>query len=234
VSTIALDPLIAEAKRRARRRQLIALVMGVVSLGAVAAYVVARGGGRSSVFAPRVSIPAGATGAACGVRGVGARILSPEGRILYREPGKAPNGFPAIQCSGSAIWAVWNNGGEMSQEAYFGARSLDGGRTWHPAFAEPYFLRKAPNELGTRLGVWMLHGPRTAYFVSACTGCGGVKNALFVTKNGGRTFVRYDVPALTSYTVTGIRVNGDELILRAKRVTRGIEPARRTATVRVA
>src|SRR5437667_11605622 len=60
MSAIALDPLIAEAKRRARRRQLIVLAMGVVMLGAVAAYAIAHGG-RPSAVPPRVSIPAGAT-----------------------------------------------------------------------------------------------------------------------------------------------------------------------------
>jgi hypothetical protein len=225
---VGLDPLIAEAKRRARKRYLALIAMAAVAAGGVAVYSVAR---ESPPL--RFSVPPGATGAACGVRGVGARILSPQGKTLYREPGKAPNGFPAIRCSGSTIWAVWDNGGEMSQEAYFGARSLDGGGTWHAALAEPYFLRKAPHDLGSSLGVWTLHGPRTAYFVSACWACGGVTNALFVTKNAGRTFARREVPALTGYTVTGVRVKGDELILRAKRVARAIEPVRKTVRVRV-
>src|SRR5438132_1017996 len=47
MSSIALDPLFAEAKRRARSSDLIALAMGVVMLGAVAAYAIAYGG-RSS------------------------------------------------------------------------------------------------------------------------------------------------------------------------------------------
>ena len=146
---VPVDPLIAEAKRRARRRQLIALAMGVVVLGAVAAYAIAHGG-RLSAVTPRVSIPAGATGVGCGVRGVGVGIFSPDGRRLYREPGNYSHpsrGFPAIQCSGSTIWAVWFNGAGMMQEASFGARSLDGGQTWRASFSEPSFGRKAPNGL---------------------------------------------------------------------------------------
>ena len=235
MSAIALDPLIAEAKRRARRRHLIALAMGVLMLGAIAAYAIALGG-RSSAVTPRVSIPAGATGVGCGVRGVGTRILSADGRTLYREPGRYdhPNrGFPAIECSGSTIWAVWFNGAGMSHEAYLGARSLDGGGTWRAAFAEPYFGRNAPNALDSYLGVWALRGPRDAYFVGSCPACGGVTTALYVTSDGGGKFRKYDIPRLTGYTVTRMAVHGSKVRLWAKHFVRGVEPPRKTVTVRV-
>jgi hypothetical protein len=237
MSAIALDPLIAEAKRRARRRQLIALAIGVVSLGAVATYAAPRGGSWGDVTA-RVSIPAGATGVGCGVRGVGARILTPAGRTLYREPGEYdhPNrGFPTIQCSGSTVWAVWFNGVGMMRESYVGARSLDGGRTWRPVFAD--IGLKAPKPLDAYLGVWTLRGPRTAYFAGSCPACsdthGPVTNALYVTRNAGRSFREYALPSLTGYSVTRIAVHGAEVTLAAKWSVRGVTPARKRVTVTV-
>jgi len=236
MSAIALEPLIAEAKRRARRRHLIALAMGVVMLGAVAAYSIAHGGGSSAVT-PRVSIPAGATGVGCGVRGVGARILSPDGRTLYREPGSYNHlhrGFPTIQCSGSTVWAVWFNGAGAGQEAYLGARSLDGGRTWRAAFTgSPYFGEKAPHHLDSYLGVWALRGPEDAYFVGSCPACGGVTTALYVTSDAGGKFHKYDIPSLTGYAVARIAVHGVKVRLWATRFVRGVAPARKTVTVRV-
>jgi hypothetical protein len=231
VSAITLDPLIVEAKRRARRRHLVALAIAVGVAGAVAIYWSAR-----ESRPARVSIPAGATGAACGVRGVGARIFSPGGRLLYREPSSPMGGFPAIQCSGSTIWAVWLNGAGMMQQAYFGARSLDRGRTWRPVFTEREFQLKAPHQLDAYLGVWTLRGSN-AYFVGSCPACSNhgveVTNALFVTKNGGRTFERYNAPALTGYLVTGIRVRGADVILRGKQFIRSVVPPRKTVTIRV-
>jgi len=239
VSAIALDPLIAEAKRRARRRWLLAVAAIAVAGAAIAGYSISHGG-RPSAVTPRVSIPAGATGVGCGVRGVGVRILGTDGQTLYREPGyhTYPNrGFPAIQCSGSTIWATWFNGAGMMQEAYLGARSLDRGRTWKLIFTEGMYGPKAPHHLDSYLGVWTLRG-RNAYFVGSCPACSvrgiGVTNALFVTKNGGRTFARHDVPALTGYIVTGIRVRGDDVIFRAKRLLRNVGPPRKTVTIHTA
>jgi hypothetical protein len=236
LSAIALDPLIAEAKRRARRRYLIALAMTVGALGVVAGWSIAHGD-RPSSLTPRVSIPARATGVGCGVRGVGARILSPAGRTLYREPA-VPMGFPDIQCSSSAIWAVWLNGVGMSQQAYFGVRSLDRGRTWHPVLTDRYFGQKAPHELDSYLGVWTLRGLRRAYFVGSCPACsvGEAQGtvALYVTKNGGGTFHKYDLPTLTGYAVTRIAVHGVRVRLWAKRFALGVEPPRKTVTIHTA
>jgi hypothetical protein len=237
LSAIALDPLIAEAKRRARRRYLIALAMAVGALGVVAGWSIAHSD-RLSSLPPSVSIPVRATGVGCGVRGVGARILSPEGRTLYREPATPMMGFPAIQCSGSTIWAVWFNGVGMSQQAYFGARSSDSGRTWRPVFTENYFALKAPHALDSYFGVWTLRGPFRAYFVGSCPACSDATAqgtiALYVTSDGGRTFHKYDVPTLTGYTVTRIAVHGESVTLRAKRFARGVEPPRKTVTIHTA
>ena len=232
MGAVALDPLIAEAKRRARKRYLAGLAIALAAAGAVAAYSVAR-----ESRPARDSIPAGATGAACGVRGVGARILSPDGKTLYRSPAAPMSGFPAIQCSGSAVWAVWIGGAGMMQEEYFGARSLDGGRTWRPVFTEREFQLKAPHQLDSYFGVWILRGPN-AYFVGSCPACSdhgvGVTNALFVTRNGGETFARHDLPNLTGYTVTGIRVTGHQVILRAERFIRNVAPPRKTVSIHIA
>jgi hypothetical protein len=229
MSAIALDPLIAEAKRRARRRQWAFVAAALAAAGAVAVYSVPRGSAPA-----RTAIPAGATGAGCGVRGVGARILSTDGTTLFREPARPVGRFPAIKCSGSAIWAVWFNGVGTMHEAYFGARSLDGGGTWRAAFSgSVYTGEKAPNHLDSELGVWTLRGQRDAYFVGSCPACGGVTNALYVTMDGGGKFRKYDIPALTGYTATRITVHGAKITVWAKRFVRGVEPARKTVTVRV-
>jgi hypothetical protein len=238
MSAIAFDPLIAEAQRRAaRRRRFLLLALALVGVG-VAVYSIAQSRGPGTAATPRFSIPAGATGAACGVRGVGTRILDPAGRSLYSEPGPPSNrGFPSIQCSGSAIWAVWFNGAGAGSESYFGARSLDDGRTWRASFAQRAFGRKAPHAFGAYLGAWALHGSRDAYFVSSCWACSvsGVSNTneLFVTTDGGRTFSHRDLGSLTGYGVTGIRVRGSAVVLRAKRFIDNVSPPRKTVIVRV-
>ena len=238
MSAIALDPLIAEAQHRARRRRIALIALLVAGLGAAVAGLSMVHGGKPSAATSRVSIPAGATGAGCGVRGVGTRILTATGRTLYSEPGPYSNrGFPDIQCSGSAIWAVWFNGAATGSEAYFGARSLDRGRTWRPVFAQLFPGGNAPRRLDSYLGVWALRGTRNAYFVGLCPFCSvrGISNtnALFVTSNGGRTFSRHNLSALTGYDVRGILLRGSVVTLRAKRFIKNVSPARKTVTVRL-
>jgi hypothetical protein len=166
----------------------------------------------------------------------GTRILGPSGQTVYREPGKwaHPRRVPSeVQCSGSTVWVVWIDGVGMSQQAYVGARSGEGGQTWHLVFAESYFGVKAPHWLGSYLGPWTLRGTRDAYFAGSCPACalsGTV--SLWVTKDGGRTFHRYDVPALEGFEPTRIRVSGRVVTISAKRFSRGVAP-HKTATIRV-
>jgi hypothetical protein len=220
-----LELLIHEARARQRKRRVgvAALVAGLAgaTLG-ISSIVAGRSPSTSTGGARRF---AGATVSRCGVRAEGVRILR-AGQVVYREPGHYvhPNGGPGatIQCSGPTVWAVWMNGAGMSQEAYVGARSGDGGRTWRLVFSEPYFGVRAPHELDSYLGAWTLHGPRAAYFTGRCPACGYGTVSLWVTKNGGRTFRMYEVPTLTGYGPTSVRVSGHDVFIRAEHMMRKI------------
>lgn len=222
-----LELLIREARARRRKRWagVTALVAAVAGC-ALAAYSIAAGGSPAVSHAGQ-SRPGAKPGEACGLRGVGVRILDRSGRTVYREPGHYvhPNsGFPTIRCSGSTVWAVWFNGAGMSQEAYLGARSGDGGRTWKLVFTEGMFGPKAPHHLDAYLGVWRLAGARTAYFTGSCPACGVGTVSLWVTKDGGKTFRSYEVPALAGFAPTHLSISGREVTIRAKRVVRKINP----------
>jgi hypothetical protein len=236
-----LELLIREARARQRKRWVGAAALVALLAGAALGITSIVGG-----TAPKTSIGgdrrAGGTSASrCGVRSVGVRILQ-GGRTVYREPGRFvhPNGGPGaeIQCSGPTIWAVFFNGAGMSQEAYVGVRSADAGRTWRRVFSEGMFGPRAPHHLDAELGVWTLHGPRDAYFVGSCPACsvGQLQGtvSLWVTKDGGRTFRRYDVPALTGYAAVALGVNGRSVRISAKRFILGVEPPLKTVTVPVA
>lgn len=236
-----VEALIREARAR-RRRRWLGFASGVALLagGALAAYSIATGGSPAALHAGGNS-PAATPREACGVRGVGVRILASSGRTVYREPGRyvRPNtGFPTIRCSGSTVWAVWFNGAGMSQEAYLGARSIDRGRTWKLVFTEGMFGPKAPHHLDSYLGPWTLHG-RAAYFTGSCPACSTATSqgtiSLWVTKDAGRTFRVYRVPALTGYWPVGIRVAGDAVTVETRRIVRRLDlPRRKAVTVRVA
>jgi len=236
-----LDALIREARTRQRKRWLcavagVAIVAGVaVAVGSIIA------GGSSAGQSNGGPIPAAQTGNACGVRVADTRIVDAGGRALFREPGHWSPGYPrthAVECSGPTVWVVWDNGAGMMQEAYVGARSLDRGRSWKVVFAERFFDVRAPHELDSYLGPWTLRGPKVAYFVGSCPACsvGRVSGtvSLWVTKDAGRTFRLYKVPALTGYAPVGLRVVGRTVTISAKRFMRGVEPPRKTAQVRVA
>lgn len=235
--TDELELLIREARARRRKRWLgTAALVALLAGGALAAYSIASGGTPAAS-----SVGGGRAGAkpdeACGVRGLGIRILDESGETVYREPGHYvhPNaGFPTIRCSGSTVWAVWFNGAGMSQEAYVGARSLDGGRTWKLVFSEGMFGPKAPHHLDSYLGPWTLRG-HAAYFTGSCPACSTPTSqgtiSLWVTKNAGRTFRMYRVPALSGYEPTSLRVAGADVIISAKKFLRGVTPPHKTVTV---
>jgi hypothetical protein len=234
------EALIPEARARQRKRWLVAAAAVALLAGAALGIDSIVGAGSPTASSSGVPIPAAATGKGCGVRGVGVRILSTNGQTLYREPGHFvhPNGgpFPTIRCSGSTVWAVWMNGAGMSQEAYFGARSLDRGRTWRAVFTERFFGLKAPHELDAYMGPWTLRGT-VAYFVGWCPACSqgtlSGTTSLWVTKDGGRTFDKYDVPGGLGYYPTSVRVAGRRVTISEKRFSRGVKPARKTASVTV-
>jgi hypothetical protein len=167
----------------------------------------------------------------CGIRVAGPRILGSNGKTAYREPVPAHEAHPnrigsQVRCSASAIWVVFYNGVAASQEGYVGTRSLDRGRTWKLIFAERFFGVKAPHQLDAYMGPWTLRG-RVAYFIGVCPACstreGQVTTSLWVTRDAGRTFRMYKVPALTGYGPTGIRVSRSEVVIKARRVARRID-----------
>lgn len=227
-----LELLIREARARRRTRWVVSVALVALVAGATLGIDSVVNVGSHRTGQPGAG-PASAvrSGQSCGVRGVGVRILDRSGRTLYREPGHYvhPNaGFPTIRCSGSTIWAVWFNGAGMSQEAYLGARSLDGGKTWKLVFTEGMFGPKAPHELDAYLGPWTVRG-RDAYFIGQCPACDPQPTmSLWVTKDGGHAFRRYDVHALDTWWPTAIRVKGDAVTIFAHRGSR-----RKSATVRV-
>jgi hypothetical protein len=231
-----LELLIREARARQRRRRLAAAAFIALLAGAAIGLNSVVGGGSSAAAraggGPTLAVR---SGNACGVRIADTRIVDAGGHTLYREPGNWAPGYPrahVVRCSGPAIWVVWNNGAASSQQAYVGARSGDGGRHWQLVFAESYFGVNAPHELDSYMGAWTLHGPRVAYFTGTCPACGRGTVSLWVTRDGGRTFHRYRVPALTGFAPVGIRVSGDEVTIRATRFSRGVAP-RKTATIRI-
>lgn len=236
-----LEALIREARSRQRKRWigasaviavLAATAMGINSVVAGKRPTTSRSSGGPS--------PSVRTGNACGVRVAGTRIVDPRGHMLFREPGNWSAGYPrphVVRCSGPAVWVVWDNGAGMMQEAYVGARSLDRGRTWKTVFAERFFAVKAPHELDSYLGPWTLRGPKVAYFTGSCPACSTKTSegtvSLWITKDAGRTFREYKVPALTGYAPTRLRVAGKDVTIFAKRFMRGVKP-HKTVTVRVA
>lgn len=237
-----LEALIREARTRQLKRRLgAAALVAVLAGGAIAAYSII--GGESS-NASRSGRPGAAvsTTRACGIRVVGPRVLASDGRVVYREPIRHevhPNRIPSqVQCSGSTIWAVWFNGVGMSQEAYVGARSPDKGHTWRLVFSEGMFGPRAPHQLDAYLGVWTLRGPADAYFTGECPACSTKTSqgtvSLWITKDRGRNFRRYDVPALTGYAPTRIRVAGGTVTIQARRTEIRTGPLHKAARVRVA
>jgi hypothetical protein len=223
-----LELLIREARARQRRRWITAAaVIALVAGAAVVVDSILSGGNTSPshVGGPK---PAVKTASACGVRVTRTKIFDGGGRVLYREP--VPRAFGhQLQCSGSSIWVVFFNGVASSQQGYFGVHSANGGRTWRAVFTERYFGMRAPHELDSYMGPWTL-SRGAAYFVGLCPACGLQPTvSLWVTRNGGRAFRRYDVAPLDGYWPTAIRVAGSKVSISAHRDGR-----QRTATVHVA
>jgi hypothetical protein len=209
-----LELLIREARARQRKRWVGSAALVAVLAGAALGITSIVGG-----TTPKTPTGGGpqATGSAsasrCGVRVKGVQILQGS-RLVYREPISRTFGHQ-IECSGPTVWVVFFNGVASSQEGYFGVRSGDGGRSWKVVFAERYFNMKAPHQLDDYLAAWTIHGPRDAYFTGTCPACGYGTVSLWVTKDGGRTFRMYKVPALTGSEPTSVRVSGHEVTIRS-------------------
>ena len=209
--------LIREARARQRKRWVgAAAVVAVLAGVAVGISSIVGGTTRSAATGGETRSGTG-NASRCGVRVKGAEIFR-GGRLVYREPGSLRSGHQ-IECSGSTVWVVFSNGGLASQEAYFGVRSGDGGRSWRAVFAERYFDAKAPHQLVTGyLGPWTLDGPRTAYFVGDCVACGFGRVWVWVTKDGGRTFRRFAVPRSRSSRSVSVVVEGRTVTISARSI----------------
>ena len=166
----------------------------------------------------------------CPVHVVGKRILDAAGRTVYTDPGYRAIAHQ-IECSGRSVWVMFHGGVASSQEAYVLAHSSDGGRTWRLVAAERYFGVNAPHEFDSYSGPWTIAGERDAYFVGWCPACGYGTVSLWVTRDGGRTFRRYDVPSLTGFwSRMSISVAGDDVSV-AGRSTFRVGPRSRTVVV---
>ena len=230
-----LELLIREARARQRRRWVGAAALVAVLAGAALGISSLVGGTSPSVSIGGRQRSGAANASRCGVRVKGVQVFQ-DGRAVYREP--VPRTFGhQIECSGSTVWIVFFNGVASSQEAYFGVRSSDAGRSWRVVFAERFFNAKAPHQLVTGyLGPWTLSGPREAYFTGTCVACGRGTVSLWVTKDGGRTFRRYQIPALTGYGLglRRLRVKGQNVIISARSSAHGVEPLRKTVAIHTA
>jgi hypothetical protein len=154
---------------------------------------------------------------------VGKRIENASGRTVYTDPGYQAVTHE-IRCSGRTVWVMFHGGAAASQEAYVLVRSGNGGRTWKLVSSESYFGVKAPHEFDSYSGPWTIVGASSAYFVGVCAACGRGTVSLWVTHDGGRSFRRFAVPALTGYAfvLRSVSVAGKNVTI----VARG-----RTATV---
>jgi hypothetical protein len=236
-----LEALSCEARARRRKRWLgAAAAIALLAGGVLAVYSIASRGSSRASRADRGTTPVKGT-KECGIRVAGPRILDSDGKTVYREPLPAgevhPDSIPSqVRCSGSTVWVVWDNGAGMMKEDYVGSRSGDGGRTWRLVFAESFFGMKAPHELDAYFGPWTLRGPEVAYFVGSCPACSAGTSSgtvsLAVTKNGGRTFRRYRIPALNQYAPVALHVSGRVVTIVGNRVGVGVSP-HKTASVRV-
>jgi hypothetical protein len=227
-----LEALIREARARQRRRWVGAAALVAVLAGAVLGISSLVGGTSRSATSSGGQRSEPASASRCGVSVKGAQVFQ-DGRAVYREPVSRTFGHQ-IECSGSTVWVVFFNGVAASQEAYFGVRSGDAGHSWRVVFAERFFNVEAPHELVTGyLGPWTLAGPREAYFTGICVACGRGTVSLWVTKDAGRTFSRYPIPALTGYGPRRLRFKGQEVIISAQTSVRGVEPTRKTVAVRL-
>jgi hypothetical protein len=213
-----LDALIREARARQLRRRLGFAVAAAVLVGAgfsIEAVLSASRHGEQAGGRPAASLVK--AGRSCGVQVVRTKILGRDGHVLYREP--VPRTFGhQLRCVGSSLWVLFYNGVASSQEAYFGVHSGDGGRTWRSVFTERYFGMKAPHQLVTGyLGPWTLSGS-TAYFTGLCVACGPLKEWLWVTSNGGRTFRRHPVPPPKATEPVVIRIRGRTVTITPRKI----------------
>lgn len=153
----------------------------------------------------------------------GANVLRGS-RVVFRDRVATPM-FHQVRCSGSTVWVVFENGIGTNVESYVGVRSGDGGRTWRVALGQNYDGVGARRDLGPELGAWTLSGPRAAYFIGWCGPCqvssgrwGTV--VLAATKDGGRTFRRYPVPALAGFPPRRLRVMGNVVTIWGRQLTK--------------
>lgn len=218
-----LELLIREARARQRRRRLLgaAAVIAILAGTGLAIHAIADGTSSGASALTGSPVSTGTSGARCGARVAGTnRILAPGGAVAYRDPYRGAM-WHELRCSGPTVWAIFVNGIGTNVESYVGVRSLDGGRTWRVAFAQDPRVRKKYS-IGNEVGPWALHGSRAAYFVATCVPCGVGKEfgtvSLTVTKNAGRTFHRYQVPALNGFSARRMQVTSRGVKIWATRL----------------
>ena len=197
---LSIDPLIAEAKRRARRRRVYLLVVLAIAVAGALTYGLLRGGGPVERATGNVD---GASAAR--LRGVGevgssggvTWAMNGHGLWLTRNGGHAwrkvaiPRGSGFIERQGSYVQFAdpqhgWISINELTGYApqrgqrWIFARTTDGGRTWHQSY---------PSDCHGRCGGGSMsfldarHGFLLAYEPGA-----GTPNELLRTDDGGQTW----------------------------------------------
>jgi photosystem II stability/assembly factor-like uncharacterized protein len=196
MSAIALDPLVAEAKRRAQRRRILLLAAVVfVAAGALTYELLPSGyageSGRVSRASPVRHRTVGEVGSSGGV----SWVMNGRGLWLTANGGHAwrkvavPRGTGSIDRQGSSVQFVdpqhgWISINELAGNApHLGDRSMfarttDGGRTWQPSF---------PAQCRGRCGVAGMSflDARHGYLIAGAPSA-GIPNQLFRTEDGGR------------------------------------------------
>lgn len=198
MSGIAIDPLIAEAKERARRRRLYLFAVLAVAVAGALTYELLPSGGagaRGSVSgAPATrSLGVGEFGSSGGVTWVMNRRglwLTANGGDAWRKVA-LPRGTGRIEQDASDVqfadpqhgWiSIWELTGSQTHGVgrWMFARTTDGGRTWQPSYPSGCDERcgaAGMSFLDARHGYLLVGAPSA-----------GIPNQLLRTADGGRTW----------------------------------------------
>jgi photosystem II stability/assembly factor-like uncharacterized protein len=193
MSAVALDPLIAEAKRRARLRRLLGVVVALVAAAGIAfgAWTAFAGGGSGESAAPKPSAPIYDLGMSGGVTWVVSWAGKSEQLWLSATGGE--NWFkanlPTLPRGESLDGEVefvdarhgWVTTSNDTYSRWDIERTTDGGRTWQRATPPGCGTGKCVSD---NVGSFTFFDAEHGYFQAYAGGA----TKLFATSNGGATW----------------------------------------------